>query len=108
MLGLLPRAALAHAVLLDSDPAPMGEVAAGRHLLRLRFNSRIDAARSRLSLVDPQGVVRVLAILKEGAAPDLLTAEAVLAPGAWELRWQVLAIDGHITRGLVPFSVKTP
>jgi methionine-rich copper-binding protein CopC len=29
-----------------------------------------------------------------------------LKPGAYKLQWQVLAPDGHITRGVVPFSVK--
>jgi len=28
------------------------------------------------------------------------------APGAWRLRWQVLALDGHITRGDVPFAIR--
>ncbi len=29
-------------------------------------------------------------------------------PGDCVLRWQVLAVDGHITRGDVPLSVKAP
>ena len=41
-------------------------------------------------------------VLREG---DVLTAHAELAAGAYVLRWQVLAIDGHITRGEVPFRV---
>jgi copper resistance protein C len=28
-----------------------------------------------------------------------------MAPGSYSVRWQVLAIDGHITRGDVPFTV---
>jgi methionine-rich copper-binding protein CopC len=28
-----------------------------------------------------------------------------LAAGAYRLRWQVLASDGHITRGEIPFTV---
>jgi hypothetical protein len=31
-----------------------------------------------------------------------------LTPGVYVLRWQVLAIDGHITRGDVPFTVMEP
>jgi methionine-rich copper-binding protein CopC len=31
-----------------------------------------------------------------------------LAPGQYRLRWQVLAIDGHLTRGDIPFTVKAP
>ena len=37
--------------------------------------------------------------------PDLLTASVTLTPGAYVMRWQVLAIDGHITRGDVVFTV---
>jgi len=29
-----------------------------------------------------------------------------LAPGKYTLRWQALAVDGHITRGEVPFTVE--
>jgi methionine-rich copper-binding protein CopC len=47
----------------------------------------------------------VLRIAPSGP-PDLLEASAKLAtPGAYVVRWQVLAIDGHITRGDVPFTV---
>ena len=40
--------------------------------------------------------------------PDLLTSTVTLTPGVYVLRWQVLAIDGHITRGDVPFTVMEP
>ena len=33
-------------------------------------------------------------------------AEAGAKPGDYVLHWQVLATDGHITRGDVPFTVK--
>jgi methionine-rich copper-binding protein CopC len=38
----------------------------------------------------------------------VLTATVTLTPGTYVLRWQVLAIDGHITRGDVPFTVTEP
>jgi len=40
--------------------------------------------------------------------PDLLTTTAALSPGGYVVRWQVLAVDGHITRGDVPFTVTGP
>jgi len=46
----------------------------------------------------------VLPITSEGAG-DILTTNAELAAGAYSLRWQVLAIDGHITRGDLVFTV---
>ena len=38
---------------------------------------------------------------------DEIDAEAHLeTPGEWRLRWQVLSIDGHITRGDIPFTAR--
>ena len=99
-----PTAVQAHAILLESQPAASGSVAAGHVDFRLRFNSRIDAGRSRLTLTRPDHSQAVLPARAEGAG-NVLTAAADVAPGAWSLRWQVLAIDGHITRGDVPFTV---
>jgi len=100
--------AVAHAVLLESSPAPKSSVNGPDVPLRLRFNVRIDAARSRLTLVDPDGSSQTLEISKEDP-PNTISAEAKgLHPGAYRLRWQVLASDGHITRGEIPFTVVEP
>ena len=102
-LLLLPLGpAKAHAILEESDPPDRGRVKAGAVVFRLRFNSRIDRARSRWTLTGPGGAKAVGAIAAEGA-PDIVAAKAVLTPGAYVLRWQVLAVDGHITRGDVAF-----
>jgi methionine-rich copper-binding protein CopC len=74
--------------------------------VHLKFNSRIDGAHSRLYLVDPAGKVQTL-VLAPQDAPDALTAQSVkLAAGAYTIRWQALASDGHITRGEIPFMVQ--
>jgi methionine-rich copper-binding protein CopC len=101
---LLPRVALAHAVLLESTPPLGGWVKSGTIALRLRFNSRIDVQRSRLTLIWPDKTSNPLHIDADGAG-DIFTAAATLRPGTYLLRWQVLALDGHITRGDVPFTV---
>jgi hypothetical protein len=97
-------AASAHAILVESAPATGGTVAAGHVAFRLRYNSRIDRTRSKLTLTRSDGTQVPLPVAAADA-PDLLTATVNLAPGAYVLRWQVLAVDGHITRGDVPFSV---
>ncbi len=96
--------ALAHAILTDSTPKPNGKLAPGHQTLRFEYNSRIDHGRSRLTLTGPDGKPVVLAILPDSAT-NALDAEADLVGGAYSLRWQALALDGHITRGDVPFSV---
>ena len=89
-------------MLIDSAPAPEGQVSAGHLAIKFRYNSRIDAPRSKLTLVRADGTETRLPSRGEG--PDLLEADVALTPGAYTLRWQVLAIDGHVTRGNVPFT----
>jgi len=103
---LLPSTAHAHAILLDSQPAARGTAAPGTANVVLRFNSRVDHGRSRLAL-RTGGREQVLRVAPTGA-DDVLEAQVDLQPGDYVLRWQVLAVDGHITRGDVPFQVKAP
>ena len=104
----MTASAVAHAVLLESSPGLKSTVAGPDVALKLRFNVRIDAARSRLTLVDADGSSQTLEIGKQDP-PNTISAEAKgLRPGAYRLRWQVLASDGHITRGEIPFTVVEP
>ncbi len=98
------RAAQAHAILLDSTPAIGGTVPAGPIKFTFRYNSRIDRRRSRLLITGPDKAQSILPILDEGT-DDIVFASATLSPGTYTIRWQVLAVDGHITRGDVPFTV---
>jgi methionine-rich copper-binding protein CopC len=53
----------------------------------------------------PDGKLTPLKI-DDPLAPDTLSAHATdLKTGPYRIRWQVLATDGHITRGDVPFKV---
>lgn len=95
----------AHAILLSAVPAPNATVHAGTLEVQLRFNSRIDVQRSRLMLVRPGGAEQ--RISADQPLPDSLkSALTKLEPGSYILRWQVLAEDGHITRGELPFRVQ--
>jgi copper resistance protein C len=97
--------AAAHAVLLESAPSVKGTVAGPDVPIKLRFNVRIDASRSRLILVRPDGSTQPLEISKQSPSDSLSAHATGLLPGDYVLRWQVLASDGHITRGEVSFSV---
>jgi methionine-rich copper-binding protein CopC len=102
---LIVAPAAAHAVLLESTPSLKSAVPGPDVPIKLRFNVRIDALRSRLTLIHPDGSAQALEISKQTPV-DTLSAEATgLAPGAYRLRWQVLASDGHITRGEIAFTV---
>lgn len=100
-----PPAALAHAVVMKAQPALGQQVAAGPLTIRLEFNSRIDKERSKLELTAPDGAKTEIPMDLDGEPNVLTAATAALPAGAYSLRWQVLAIDGHITRGDIPFTV---
>jgi len=104
LLLLAPAAAQAHAILEESDPPQDGSIPAGTVVLQVRFNSRIDHARSRLMLTRPDKSQTALPIRQAGP-PDIVVATADLTPGAYVVRWNVLATDGHLTRGDVRFTV---
>ncbi len=105
---LLPKVAHAHAMLQRSNPAPEAVVTrnADGHLpVELTFNSRIDAQHSSITLI--AGGKTVHLVIDPKAAPNVLRSEsASVAPGACALQWQVVAGDGHISRGSVSFRVR--
>jgi copper resistance protein C len=95
----------AHAVLKETSPAANSVVKGPDLPIKLRYNVRVDSSRSKLQLLMPDNSTSDLAIGKQ-SAPDTLDSKATgLKPGAYRIRWQVLAPDGHITRGEVPFTV---
>jgi methionine-rich copper-binding protein CopC len=104
ILALSSRHSEAHAILEASQPAAGATVPVGSVALKLRFNSRIDRTRSRLTLTKPDQDKAALPIDLDGP-PDILSTTVTLTPGAYSVRWQVLAVDGHITRGDLSFTV---
>lgn len=96
----------AHAILAESSPKSGATVNGPDVPIRLHFNVRIDGERSRITLIRPAGLARQLPLDKQ-TAPDALTASATgLISGNYKLQWQVLAADGHISRGEIPFTVR--
>ena len=100
------RSLEAHAILLEATPAKNATVSGSPLSVELRFNCRIDGKRSRLSLVLPNQELHPL-VIQTQTSPDRLSArDKGFEPGSYRLRWQVLASDGHITRGEIPFVIK--
>lgn len=106
VLVILPLKLDAHAVLVESKPA-MGSTVKGPDLsVWLRFNVRVDGSRSRCTLVLPDGSTKLLP-LDPHSKPDILTGKATgLVAGKYMLQWQVLAADGHISRGEFTFNLE--
>jgi len=95
-----------HAILKSSSPASGGSVTSAEIPVKLTFNVRVDAARSKLQLLMPDTSTVELPIVKSPSPDTLASRLTGLKPGAYAIRWQVLAPDGHISRGEIPFTVK--
>src|SRR5262245_54323830 len=106
LLWVLAPTADAHAILLSSTPQ-IGQVFHGPEAsIKLRFNLRIDGKRSRLTLITPDGARSVLELGNQPSPDTLISQAKGLRSGSYIIQWQVLANDGHITRGEVPFRVQ--
>ncbi len=97
--------ALAHALVMTSTPAAKATVHAGSVRIELRFNSRIDAKRSRVALRAPGGAETVLDLQADRSRAVLSGDAEARRTGDWQVVWQVLSLDGHVTRGEIPFRV---
>ena len=104
-LFLVSRFLYGHAILLSSSPRANQALAGPNITVQLHFNSRIDAKRSRVTLVGADGTRAPLSI-EEQTSPDVVAAQVNGAKqGSYVVHWQVLAVDGHITQGNLPFRV---
>ena len=106
MVAVSTGIAHAHAIVVAAQPAMNSTVARGELEIRLDFNSQIDRKRSRLSLQRPDGSEMIIALASDGPPGVLAGRAQATVSGRWKLRWQVLSLDGHITRGEVRFSVR--
>ena len=106
LAGLIPAAAYAHAIVLESSPRPGAVLARPPAQITLRFNSKIEKRFTRLTLpTGNQPPAPVTAASDEPAAPDRLVIPIrSLAPGDYTLRYRVLGVDGHITQGALRFT----
>jgi methionine-rich copper-binding protein CopC len=95
----------AHAILMESKPKLNSTVKGPDFAITLRYNVRIDGGRSRVRLVAPDGTVSTLKLADQAGLDTLQTHVTGLQPGAYKLQWQVLASDGHMSRGEIPFTV---
>lgn len=107
MLLLVPIAASAHAVVVESDPANGAALHAAPDHVVLRFNVRIELALSRASLKSGSADAVALSPLRDSDRSDRLVIPLPrLGAGEHELRYRVLATDGHTTQGVLRFRVQ--
>lgn len=105
----LSPSALAHAHLKSQFPAANANVEASPQALTLTFSEDIEPAFSGLELTGPDAKAVPLAKAQRNGAEKnqlIVPLEQPLTSGAYQVKWHVLSVDGHKTKGNYSFSVK--
>jgi methionine-rich copper-binding protein CopC len=107
MAGVLFSAALAfgHAVVQKAsiENAPVEPNVPTS--VTLRFNSGIEQAFTRVTLVTEGGAQQPLDVAPADGPATVSVRLPALPAGSYALRYRVLAVDGHVTENVLRFSV---
>lgn len=71
----------------------------------LRFSQRVQLPFTKILLVNPEGDKRSLKLTLGKRQGEVDVELPALPAGRYVLRYNVLAIDGHFTEGVVRFQV---
>ena len=107
ILAGTPSAALAHAFLDNATPKVGSTVNASPKTIRIQFTQRVEAAFSHIHLIGADGKeIAMGAATTDPSDQTELSApvSSALAPGQYEVRWDVLSVDTHRTDGHFPFT----
>ncbi len=102
-----PTGAIAHAFLDNAIPKVGSVVTTPPKMIRIQFTQRVEVAFSHIHLFAPGG--QEIAMGPAATDPSDQTqlsapVTGALAPGQYEVRWDVLSVDTHRTNGHFPFT----
>jgi methionine-rich copper-binding protein CopC len=106
-LALMPLAAEAHAFLDEAVPKVGSSVSAPPKEIRITYTQPVEPAFSHIQLYDGQGQqVATGTAATDPANPQVLIVPVTgaMAPGHYEVKWDVVSVDTHHTDGHFPFD----
>ncbi|QBQ56635.1 copper resistance protein CopC [Nitrosococcus wardiae] len=106
-------AAWGHAVIVESSPADQEVLAQVPEAIVLRFNVSIEKSFAQASLWGTKDRLKKLSIPESNFALEADPARLYiplpsLAPGPYQVRYKILATDGHTTEGVIRFIISVP
>lgn len=101
--------ALAHAHLESHYPASDAVVTSSPQVITLDFSEGIEPGFSGIKITGPENKVVKTAKAQRSAQDEkqlIVPVEDSLTPGAYQVEWHVVSVDGHKTKGNYQFTVK--
>lgn len=105
VMAVGPAAANAHAVLVESSLRDRVLAPQTPAIAVARFNVKIETGLIKVLLVNAKGEAHPLEVVAGSGRGEVRAKLPPLAPGAYELRYKVLAADGHFTEEMVRLRV---
>lgn len=109
VLGLSSQPAFAHAHLMDQLPKKDTVIAQSIKSLTLNFSEAIEPNFSKVTIVGPQNnpiKTGKMSLDPVENTKIILPIEDKLMSGKYDVNWNVVAVDGHKTKGQYSFTVK--
>ncbi|MGE6632037.1 copper resistance protein CopC [Bacillus sp. NPDC077027] len=102
----LPKQALAHAYIVDSNPAANEELSQQPDVVSLTFSEGIESGFHSIKVFNAKGdrvdqgetVIKDQKIMEAALKKDL-------PKGIYSLQWNAVSADGHSVSGIIPFSI---
>jgi len=95
----------AHAVVVKAIPADRASLDKVPPAIELQFNATLEKKLVHLKLERADGSSQTLTDRASEAAIVRCTLPQDLIPGAYTLKYKVLATDGHATQGVLRFTI---
>lgn len=102
-------AAFAHAHLKNQYPASNAEVTTTPQVITLDFSEGIEPNFSGVKVTGPEQAAVKTGKAQRNAQDEkqlIVPINDVLKPGAYQVEWHVVSVDGHKTKGNYQFTVK--
>jgi methionine-rich copper-binding protein CopC len=106
-LAFAATSALAHAHLVNSNPAANATLGTSPKSIVLTFNEKLTPAFStvQLSMVDHNMTVPVTTAISKDGKSLVATPKGALMKGAYKVTWTIASADGHKMTGDVKFRI---
>ena len=101
----LPAGALAHATLREASPGYRERLDSPPALVSLHFDQAVTALPTSIEVRDDDGKLVSGKALRGPDRRDVFAPLQRLPKGAYTVRWQAIASDGHVASGVFTFGV---
>ena len=96
-----------HGVLIESFPSHGAILQESPSVISLRFNDALETSITRVTLIDLINQSRALDVTNSSTLEQVVVTVPPLIPGVYNVNYQVLAADGHVTEGAIRFTILT-